>query len=149
MELHYRFARSRGFFGGRDKWLNMHRLQHWQRRTSKLCLLYLPSPVRREGHMQTVKQSSKRMKTFESSTIQLNIRIVGDIERSDDVLPRQKSSWEPSRDVPVLRSFEESQPMRFSERFPRLTCFLITCGIFAAALVTEIECLRGAGYFWR
>jgi hypothetical protein len=66
-----------------------------------------------------------------------------------EVPVRRQATSRSNRSAPVLQSFEQMQPLCFSERFPRFTCFLITCGIFAVALVTEIECLRGAGYFWR
>jgi hypothetical protein len=99
--------------------------------------------------MPTVKQSSNRIKTFKSNAIQLDIKVVGDIGSSIDVHPKRKPLFETNRNLRVLQSFEQAQPISFTERFPRLTCFLISCGIITAALVMEIEALRGAGYFWR
>jgi hypothetical protein len=99
--------------------------------------------------MQTVKQSSNRMKTFKNSAIQLDIKIVDDIGSIRDVHPQRKSLFDVNRNRHLLQSFEQSQPICFSEQFPRLTLFLISCGIIGAALAVEIECLRGAGYFWR
>ena len=51
--------------------------------------------------------------------------------------------------APVLHLFEYSQPESIPERFPRLTCFAIACGLLATFLIAEIDCLRSAGYFWR
>jgi hypothetical protein len=48
-----------------------------------------------------------------------------------------------------LNLFEYIPPTTFAERFPVLTCFAIACTLLAAALMTEIECLQGCGYFWR
>lgn len=48
----------------------------------------------------------------------------------------------------VFPSFEYAQHISFAERFPRLTFFVIACGLLAAALITEIDCLQGSGYFW-
>jgi hypothetical protein len=56
---------------------------------------------------------------------------------------------EPSLSAPVLHLFEYSQPESIPERFPRLTCLAIACGLIAASLIAEIDCLRGSGYFWR
>ena len=37
----------------------------------------------------------------------------------------------------------------FAERYPVLTLFAISFGLMACALMTEVECLKGSGYFWR
>jgi len=47
------------------------------------------------------------------------------------------------------RLFEYCARATFAERFPRLTCFAISFGLLASALVMEVECLKGSGYFWR
>lgn len=36
----------------------------------------------------------------------------------------------------------------FAERYPLLTLFAISFGLMACALMTEVECLKGSGYFW-
>ncbi len=46
------------------------------------------------------------------------------------------------------RMFEYSARTTLAERFPRLTCFAISFGLLASALITEVECLKGSGYFW-
>lgn len=40
-------------------------------------------------------------------------------------------------------------PATFSERFPRLTIAMIAVVMFAATLTTEIDVLKGAGFFWQ
>jgi len=93
--------------------------------------------------MQISKQSSNCIQTQKRRTISLKFESAGEVPAGQEPsLPRIKNA-------PVLHSFENSQPLSFSERFPRLTCFLVACGIFTAALVTEIDCLHGAGYYWR
>lgn len=45
--------------------------------------------------------------------------------------------------------FAYAQHRSFAERFPRLTIFGIACVLLGVALIAEIDCLRGSGYFWR
>ena len=59
------------------------------------------------------------------------------------------TSSEPNSSTPVFHLFEYFQPESIPERFPRLTCLAIACGLIAASLIGEIECLRASGYFWR
>jgi hypothetical protein len=47
------------------------------------------------------------------------------------------------------RLFESIARTTFAERYPLLTVLAISCGLLTAALFTEIECLKGSGYFWR
>ena len=56
---------------------------------------------------------------------------------------------DPNPSAPVLHLFEYSQPESVPERFPRLTCFAIACGLIAASLIAEIDYLHSSGYFWR
>jgi hypothetical protein len=55
----------------------------------------------------------------------------------------------PNPSEPVLHLFEYSQPESFPERFPRLTCLAIACGLITASLIAEIDYLHSSGYFWR
>lgn len=92
--------------------------------------------------MQIQTQSSTCIKAVKTS---VSIRVEG----AGKVPLRPQPSIKSNKPDRVLHLFEQSQPLSFSERFPKLTCFLISCAIVATALVTEIDCLRGAGYFWR
>ena len=56
---------------------------------------------------------------------------------------------EPNPGAPVLHLFEYSQPESVPERFPRLTCLAIACGLIALSLIAEIDYLHSSGYFWR
>jgi hypothetical protein len=56
---------------------------------------------------------------------------------------------EPNPTTPVLHLFDYSQPESIPERFPRLTCLAIACGLIAASLLAEIDYLHSSGYFWR
>lgn len=49
---------------------------------------------------------------------------------------------------PVTHLFEYVSRTTIAERFPVLTCFVIALGMLATAVITEIECLKGSGYFW-
>jgi len=42
-----------------------------------------------------------------------------------------------------------SNHITFTERFPRLTIAMVAVMILAATLTTEVEVLRGAGFFWQ
>ncbi|HEY1578233.1 MAG TPA: hypothetical protein VGF82_14280 [Terracidiphilus sp.] len=69
-------------------------------------------------------------------------------------IEREKSAQgdavkESNANAPAIHLFEYAQHSSFAERFPRLTFFAIACGLLAFALVAEIDCLRGSGYFWR
>ena len=59
------------------------------------------------------------------------------------------STPETGSNQPTLRLFESIARTTFAEQFPLLTFFVFFCGLFAAALFTEIECLKGSGYSWR
>lgn len=52
-------------------------------------------------------------------------------------------------EVPIPRLFAHIARTTLAERFPLLTCFAISFALLASALITEIECLKGSGYFWR
>jgi hypothetical protein len=57
---------------------------------------------------------------------------------------------EPNPSVPVFHLFEYSQRESFAERFPRLTCVAIACGLIVTSLIAEIDYLHSSGYsFWR
>jgi len=51
--------------------------------------------------------------------------------------------------VPPPRLFANIARTTLAERFPLLTCFAICFALLASALITEVECLKGSGYFWR
>ena len=50
----------------------------------------------------------------------------------------------------VCHLFEHVQqtPASLSERFPRLTILAITLVFFASVLMSEVDYLRSAGYYW-
>jgi hypothetical protein len=45
--------------------------------------------------------------------------------------------------------FDHIARTTFAERYPLLTLFAISVGLMACALMTEVEYLKGSGYFWR
>ena len=47
-----------------------------------------------------------------------------------------------------MHLFESVSRITLAERFPVLTCLAIVLGMLATAMITEIECLKGSGYFW-
>lgn len=48
-----------------------------------------------------------------------------------------------------LFEFAGSAPVTFAERFPRLMVGVVAATFIVAAISVEIECLRGAGFYWR
>jgi len=56
---------------------------------------------------------------------------------------------QPRRDLETPPLFQYANQTTFPERYPLLTCLAISFGLLASALIMEIECLKGSGYFWR
>lgn len=73
---------------------------------------------------------SDRIETFESPEIHAGLR-------------RLEGESHPS-----FRLFEQGIPLSFAEQFPGLFIFAVAASILVAAITAEIECLRGAGYYW-
>ena len=48
-----------------------------------------------------------------------------------------------------LFEFAGNAPVTFAERFPRLMVGAVAIAFVMAAITVEIECLRGAGFYWR
>lgn len=68
---------------------------------------------------------------------------------NNEMLQRQgiEAEGHGTADVP-LRLFEMTSPISFAERFPRLVFFAVAASILLAAITAEVDCLRGAGYYW-
>jgi len=74
-----------------------------------------------------------------------------------DLVQTGKSSWvavriqDPATSEAAEKLFVETVSSRptFTERFPRLTIAMVAMVILAATLTTEVELLRGAGFFWQ
>lgn len=67
-----------------------------------------------------------------------------------DEKPRRRqggAKQESNEDVP-RRLFEQNLPASFAEQFPRLVFCTVAFSILLAAITAEIDCLRGAGYYW-
>jgi hypothetical protein len=47
-----------------------------------------------------------------------------------------------------LFEFAGNTPATFAERFPRVMVCAVAIAFIMAAIAVEIECLRGAGYYW-
>lgn len=58
-----------------------------------------------------------------------------------------EATWNSSAETSI-GLFEQSAPASFAEEFPLLMIFAVAASILVAAIVTEIDCLRGAGYYW-
>ncbi len=48
-----------------------------------------------------------------------------------------------------LFEFAGNAPATFAERHPRLMVCAVSIAFILAAISLEIECLRGAGYYWQ
>jgi hypothetical protein len=44
--------------------------------------------------------------------------------------------------------FEQILPASLAEQFPRLVFLSVAFSILLAVITAEIDCLRGAGYYW-
>jgi len=69
------------------------------------------------------------------------------------VIPRKHNSSQPGFSGPrgnAAGLFEHAAARpTLSERFPKLTVVAIAVALVAFTVATEIEYLRGAGYYWR
>lgn len=62
---------------------------------------------------------------------------------------KPSSMMETSIAAPATHLFQHIARTTLAERFPLLTCFAVSFALLASALITEVECLKGSGYFWR
>jgi hypothetical protein len=89
----------------------------------------------------------------ELSSIKLSIRI--DERRlpvGETFLQRHESRAEVDTGADIyshLHLFEQIAPASFAERYPRLMVGAVAVTILLATVMAEVDCLRGAGYFWR
>ena len=51
--------------------------------------------------------------------------------------------------LPTPLLFDHIARTTLAERYPLLTCAAISFSLLACALMTEVEALKGSGYFWR
>lgn len=64
--------------------------------------------------------------------------------------PESRAAVDTSADIcSHLNLFEQIAPPSFAERFPRLMFCAVAATILLATVMAEVDCLRGAGYFWR
>ena len=78
--------------------------------------------------------------TFRAST-KINLNFPDVIESS--------SKPDSNLNLTPVDLFKHVGSTTLAERFPLLTCFAISFGLLVSALITEVECLKGSGYFWR
>ena len=82
----------------------------------------------------------------------LSIRIDDGKQRDHDAFPQPRVvrvEGDGGADVcGHLFEFVENAPATFAERFPRLTFCAVAVALLLAAISTEIEYLRGSGYYW-
>jgi hypothetical protein len=92
-----------------------------------------------EHTTETIGARRKYARAMTSTRINLNLP-------SDAI---SNSTLKPDSNTPSQPLFECLARTTIAERFPVLTCFVISFALLATALITEIECLKGSGYFWR
>jgi hypothetical protein len=80
----------------------------------------------------------------------LSIRVVEPEDTSEDALfqAQQNRVDESAALCGPLFDFAGNAPATFAERFPRLTICAVALSLIMAAISVEIDCLRGAGYYW-
>lgn len=81
----------------------------------------------------------------------LSIRVVEHKGASEDsVFQVQQSGAESdAASCGHLFEFAGNAPATFAERFPRLMVCVVSIAFIMTAIAFEIECLRGAGYYWQ
>lgn len=92
--------------------------------------------------MLTQKQTTR---TIEAGVLRASTKI----NVTFPAAPDSKPLPETNRSAPATHMFEHIERTTLAERFPLLTCFAISFALLATALITEVECLKGSGYFWR
>ena len=87
-------------------------------------------------------------KEYLSATV--SIRIIEPKGASEDGLSQaQQNGADDSAELcGCLFEFAGNAPATLAERFPRLTVCAVAVALTLATITAEIECLRGAGYYW-
>ena len=85
-------------------------------------------------------------KEYISSTV--SIRIVEHHCAGNEPLQNLNKGKEHADLVGPLFEFAGNIPATFAERFPRLMVFAVAAALILTAIAVEVECLRGAGYYW-
>jgi len=89
-------------------------------------------------------------KERESVRATLSIRVVEASGTSEDGLfqARHNGADDSAELCGRLFEFAGNAPATFAERFPRLMVCAVAVALIMATVTAEIECLRGAGYYW-
>lgn len=96
--------------------------------------------------MQILEQTTEIMEArtgYKPSRTSTEANLTVPSEANSNLAPEEHSNFQ------APRLFEYNVRTTLAERFPLLTCFAISLGLLASALITEVECLKGSGYFWR
>jgi hypothetical protein len=100
----------------------------------------LPDPRKCEARMLT--------KEIEHIHATLSIRVVEGASE-DGLFQAQQNGTDDSAELcGGLFEFAGNAPATFAERFPRLMVCAVAIALIVSAITVEIECLRGAGYYW-
>ena len=80
----------------------------------------------------------------------LSIRVIEPEGASEDGLfqAQQNGSDDSAELCGRLFEFAGNAPATFAERFPLVMVGAVAFALIMAAIAVEIECLRGAGYYW-
>jgi hypothetical protein len=98
--------------------------------------------------MQTQDQTTHTTETIEVRPVHPTIVASCKINVNFPNAIEPDSQEGPSSNVQPPHLFEHIARTTLAERFPLLTCFAISFGLLVSALITEVECLKGSGYFW-
>jgi hypothetical protein len=80
----------------------------------------------------------------------VSVRVVEPEAAGDDCLFQvRRNGAEGGEFSGPLFEFAGNAPATFAERFPRLTVGAVAVALVLATISAEIECLRGAGYYWQ
>jgi len=110
----------------------------------------------REGPVMglpALRKCEARMLTEEKQSIHatVSIRVVEPRDAGEHRLfQAQQNGAEDSKELcGRLFEFAGNAPATFAERFPRLMVCAVAVAFIMTAIAVEIECLRGAGYYWQ
>jgi len=91
-----------------------------------------------ERTTRTIEATPKRAAVRTSTIINLNL--------PSEAVPDPEPKSDTKVETPLL--FRNLAPTTLAERYPLLTFLAVSLVLLASALFTEIEFLKGSGYFW-
>lgn len=99
--------------------------------------------------MATSNQYFDLVQTGKSSWVAVHIEPQADSKEETQISASKQAPNRNAVNQDAIFADSAVSSVTFSERFPRLTITMIALVMFAATLTTEIDVLKGAGFFWQ